>query len=1511
MPSGWLMNELNPKADFYTSRENSNQFYFGRNSTQGGRDITWAVVNGWPIPVCGTQTGSPPLAANNTEFWNRILLNPPPSGTGANQPDFVFLEAWLQRIDVDPPNSSSPAPGKPARGFVYRFGNTECGFSNLPDELIDPNINYETSKRVQIQYRIRVVSNVGLSNYPEGFDPTLVKAQGALSAPSTVPFSNMRKELGDAGLWRAGTGDPTTFGTADGYVYAIPVCVVFRRNTQSFATTNLAGAFNRNSKATIRANATEYTADITLAADLAFNATSFTVPSISGTIFNTLQAPISGAYFKIDDEIVSIVSITGTAPSINVVITRGEFNTTPRKHVSGSVLTSYTQRPDGLYADQVASSDILDLRHSIANKFDYESILKTNVVEMLKGSLNSTWKSLGAGLSRGSVALYGDAIASSSVDGLNLLDAPDGNRRTWSDAIVTQRFVVPVSVPADGAVVGDDLSVAIDPYNLSVLWSADGTGGGTRTFQPGGATEPLPFWWVGDQLKVVLSNFITGSDPASFVIPNSAYSDSVLIRFEGMTTDPNGGVPNYIPTAEDPTTPSATHPYVTSPVPTASMIMKNGQGLTVERESVTGNLLVTFDGTAGNRVQQFIDAIQDADTANKVKKYKMWLEFTVVYGAGRGTAYKPDWIHTARFTGDVLNNSKTLLRPGLASSAPMYPSYLGYSPLIQTGNNRQYAKTSEVMLDPGSKSIYAAPYTYQILPSLVVRNGAQLNWYYTDPTTVVYQGAMPAKDSNGSSTVHANTDPLNLFHDGVGAKYVEIPLDLLPKPGLHTVPMIPVQTTAYTYFSSGLNFILNSNQGTLPSAGTDDPKFNVSLVAYPSSHPGYYIVTKQGTEIFGAPTPGAPTVSAFGTKITINSVAGTDGKPFKGIKFPPFYGPARITGVYQRITTEYVPSNSPFENDRTLKNPVPSNANVNLLRDDFSGPAFLIDVDTNGDCYFILNAEVLNLPLIAEGAEFDSYDYLVECTLFGFDRGFLQTNGRFLNTISRSVDLNEFVPSDAGVGIISPAPLDADQTVQVFYSRTPYQGNAFGTQGGPVDQPILKGSLSQSEARNIFVNPLAPVSELTNLSNRSGYEVLAALSFSTDLGTGRLSGSNPIPLLSQSQAPGNPVDYPNSRIDLYRRYSLNRVGYQDIADPNVLYPVVEPTLSPSNAPEVKLGALSEVFDNDVHPEFAGCTTRLPLGAYFRDKDFIGKTLYQQRSANGNAAIPVGTLSFTQYEASMTLGVAGVSTWEGTEWVCGNSSNTTGVGSEAIVRVDGADPQSNGPEAFTTPYIFKTARGGAAYSATGPWPGGVITSSFPKSRPNTEVGVVLNATAYLVRSGPEFSNGIEIHPGNELQMLVVTQAAPNYFKDNEIVHSAAGTNEGFSSVDRYRIFGKPLEKRRGQINVDVLPANKPLFVNKIYNDPLFFGSSDLPMISTKQESVTGTDGQTSFTLSSRPSNPTSVQMFLNGVKLNYGTDYTVAGDTNTSVTYYPSLTGYDPVRPVIQAGDRIEFWYVIY
>jgi len=160
-------------------------------------------------------------------------------------------------------------PNKPDQTHIYRHGNVDSPLiAALPDTLMDPVVNTESSQRVQVQYRIRHTGTDEAVNYkkhPDGFSnlnlgppstPT-VYAQAARSNPASAanvgggrfyPFvpadeasvwgnsSAATYGLEDTGLWVAGDGsDQSTadLGTLDGYVYAIPLGFVFRHNDVS------------------------------------------------------------------------------------------------------------------------------------------------------------------------------------------------------------------------------------------------------------------------------------------------------------------------------------------------------------------------------------------------------------------------------------------------------------------------------------------------------------------------------------------------------------------------------------------------------------------------------------------------------------------------------------------------------------------------------------------------------------------------------------------------------------------------------------------------------------------------------------------------------------------------------------------------------------------------------------------------------------------------------------------------------------------------------------------------------------------------------------------------------------------------------------------------------------------------------------------------------------------------------------------------------------------------------
>jgi hypothetical protein len=202
--------------------------------------LLWASVNGWLLQISNT---------NDNTGLNNISLGAGPAGVGAKRTDFVILEVWRRLLPAAPTTT-----GKSPTGLIWRDGNVKIASAddltlNYADDIKDGAVGAETTKRVQIQYRLRVINGVDLFTYTFGLDdPSLVAHSVPTNAATpdgsaTVYTYTNQSANGDAGLWKAGNGDPAnTLGTVDGYMYAIPLCAVFRRNTSAFSrTTNQNG----------------------------------------------------------------------------------------------------------------------------------------------------------------------------------------------------------------------------------------------------------------------------------------------------------------------------------------------------------------------------------------------------------------------------------------------------------------------------------------------------------------------------------------------------------------------------------------------------------------------------------------------------------------------------------------------------------------------------------------------------------------------------------------------------------------------------------------------------------------------------------------------------------------------------------------------------------------------------------------------------------------------------------------------------------------------------------------------------------------------------------------------------------------------------------------------------------------------------------------------------------------------------------------------------------------------
>lgn len=461
MPSGFFLDPTRAYDDFEFNPLWANQFKFGTSRAPFGvhessevSPVVWANVNGWIIPVAGTDIS----AAEDVS--NVIKLYPAPESDG--RVDFIFLEAWQTIVRPNP-----SAVNKPSAAEVYKYGNVKYGGTNIADDIEDPGAGFETTARIQTQYRIRVFgegvglgSGVALDVYPDGLDDPNVLGQGAAISPvGGFQWENMREKLGDPSLWRAGDGNPNNdLGTVDGYSYAIPLCAVFRRNSNVYVAVNSSGnpnqngAFERTPGSKLLADPLEGSrallqASLTDALGHDAESVTLSITDLNGSGLEDPSLVLSSTFLQIGDEIVGVSAVDVANETITIPAGgRGRWGTAAVGHAAGTPITFFNSRPDGRYADQVDRNDILDLRRGInPGDWDFQRLLAHNVASLAKGELRTAWKQSGAGDSEGVSAhevdyLHADG-AIANPNHTEVLDGPDGIRTVWSDAAVIQSDV--------------------------------------------------------------------------------------------------------------------------------------------------------------------------------------------------------------------------------------------------------------------------------------------------------------------------------------------------------------------------------------------------------------------------------------------------------------------------------------------------------------------------------------------------------------------------------------------------------------------------------------------------------------------------------------------------------------------------------------------------------------------------------------------------------------------------------------------------------------------------------------------------------------------------------------------------------------------------------------------------------------------------------------------------------------------------------------------------------------
>jgi hypothetical protein len=491
--SGFFLDPTRCEVDYVTDPLNSNQFILGQPGAVGGNyedsPVLYANVNGWVIPVAGSNM---PEGVLGRPMANRVRLYPPPSS--AARTDFVFLEVWRCLIAPNPSTDN-----KPSASELWKYGNTQFGGTNLTDDLEDPAVGFETTQRVQLQYRIRVVgsgdglgTSVDLQTFPDGLTDPNVLAQGTATVPvAAMTFTNMRDELGDPSLWRAGDGDPTNaLGTVDGYVYAIPVCAVFRRNTSAFTAIST-GTPNQNGGETRTPSSTTASdARTLLQAYLTSTLAETTVgwvqlTNYSGSGLDDANLFPGGTLRRylvlgtgVDTEIIAIDQNTdpfghGSHIFINL-LGRGRAGTQAKYHAAGTPVSLYCTRADGLYSDYISATDILDMRRSINfGDWDYNRLLQKGVSSLLQNNLRTAFKTAGTGGGTQGpvvteVSVFSNVLAPPTYTAP--VDATSAIRTVWSDSAALQTDIT-VILNDQATLAANHVTATTFDASIATSWS--------------------------------------------------------------------------------------------------------------------------------------------------------------------------------------------------------------------------------------------------------------------------------------------------------------------------------------------------------------------------------------------------------------------------------------------------------------------------------------------------------------------------------------------------------------------------------------------------------------------------------------------------------------------------------------------------------------------------------------------------------------------------------------------------------------------------------------------------------------------------------------------------------------------------------------------------------------------------------------------------------------------------------------------------------------------------------
>ena len=383
---------------------------------------------------------------------------------------------------------------KPTQATIYRHGNVDAPAGvNLVDDIADPAVGAESTKRVQVQYRIRTTGQAEGVNFKSenGFSNGNVEAQGT----QTIPVSQYRFIPADGttvegyikvtGVGVIAPGDTITVDGVDlTAVNGAPVGPQFDVSSGVPATivTSIVAAITGS---VASANATAFgdyaqVVPATAGDNLTITTSLTTATSVNTSVNSAVSYDtVDNGLFISGDGTEQAATDLGTvdgfvyAIPIAFVFRRNDASGTggfdpvsntngalahnhalfTNTHGIGSIPANTSDRPDRNFHDVVVAGDILDLRRQVSpGGIDLKAELESQMTALLDGNFR-TWavdtqglNTLGSGSGDVSpVRLVCNEIGDQAATGRGeTIGTWDHIRRRFADQSVVERRIFPL-----------------------------------------------------------------------------------------------------------------------------------------------------------------------------------------------------------------------------------------------------------------------------------------------------------------------------------------------------------------------------------------------------------------------------------------------------------------------------------------------------------------------------------------------------------------------------------------------------------------------------------------------------------------------------------------------------------------------------------------------------------------------------------------------------------------------------------------------------------------------------------------------------------------------------------------------------------------------------------------------------------------------------------------------------------------------------------------------------------